>query len=55
MKHDPRKEKFKIPALGVFSLVPEAENNEGMIKRFEVYIDLGPVHKRMGEVAERNN
>lgn len=57
VKGDPKKEKFKIPAVGVFYLLSAEEQEkveeeeEGVIKRFEVYLDAQAVWRRMGEVA----
>jgi len=45
VKGDLKKEKFVIPTLGVYCL-----EESGELKRFEVYIDIGPVMARVGEV-----
>jgi hypothetical protein len=53
VKHDPKQEKFKIPAMGIFHLVPmseqEGRNGEAVLRRFEVYLDAQAVWGRMGE------
>jgi hypothetical protein len=56
VKGDPKQEKFKIPAVGIFFLLDEkeqekVEEGEGVIRRFEVYLDAQAVWGRMGEVA----
>jgi hypothetical protein len=56
VKNDLTQEKFKIPAVGIFHLLSAAEQGkleeeEGVIRRFEVYLDAQAVWKRMGEVA----
>jgi hypothetical protein len=56
VKHDPRQEKFKIAAVGIVHLLPEAEQakveeGEGVLRKFEVYLDAQAVWGRMGEVA----
>lgn len=56
VKHDPKLEKFKIPAVGIFHLLPETEQakvreDEGLLRYFEVYLDAQAVWRRMGEVA----
>jgi hypothetical protein len=57
VKNDPKQEAFKIPAAGVFHLLDAAEqeelgDEEGVIRKFEVYLDAQAVWGRMGEVKE---
>ena len=46
VKNDPKKEVFKIPTAGVFYL-----SDEGVVEKFEVYLDPSPVFTRISEVA----
>lgn len=58
MANDPKNENFEIPAMGVCHMVEleDREKGEGEVglftDRFEVYLDMGPVAKRMQEVAQ---
>lgn len=47
VKGDPAKETFIVPGLAVFHKKPE----DTKIHRFDVYIDISPVFKRIQEVA----
>ncbi|KAG0648334.1 Phosphoserine aminotransferase [Hyphodiscus hymeniophilus] len=55
VKNDPKQEKFRIPAFGVFHLVPVSEQlgqkGEALLRRFDVYLDAQSVWGRMGEVT----
>jgi hypothetical protein len=55
VKNDPKQEKFRIPAVGIFHLVPATEQaqqtEEAVLRHFEVYLDAQAVWRRMGEVA----
>lgn len=56
VKNDPKQERFTIPAVGIFHLLSASEQEkvpegEGIIRKFEVYLDAQAVWARMGEVA----
>ena len=51
VKHDPKKEKFVIPAVGIgYFLQEDAEKGIGKLKTFNVYLDLGVVMERVRDV-----
>ena len=44
VENDPKQERFTIPAVGIFHLLPASEqervpDGEGIIQKFEVYLD----------------
>ena len=51
---DPTNELFRLPAVGVYFLVPESERRKGeaIMRRLEVYIDGSPIFGRIAEIAK---
>lgn len=48
--NDPEDKKVPVEGMGVHYIVPEGEEDAGLISRFEVYIDISPVLTRWAEV-----
>jgi hypothetical protein len=37
--------------MSIFHLLPEGIKGEAVLRRFEVFLDIGPVFQRIGEVT----
>lgn len=49
--NDPENIRITLPGMLVFHLDPEKKVGEPCVERFEVYVDIGPVLGRIGEVG----
>jgi hypothetical protein len=52
--NDPENVEIITPAFGVFHLDQKARAGEPAMEEFQVYIDIGPVFARVGEVEKLN-